>query len=56
MEKDMVRVLKYGMMELNMKEVGRMINQMVMEHFTILMEMYIKVFGKIIEPMEKVFI
>jgi hypothetical protein len=53
MEKDMGKVSKYGMMELNMKVIGRMINLMVMVHFIILMEMYIRVIGKIIEQMEK---
>ena len=43
-------------MEQNMKGIGRMINQMAMELFIILTEMYIKDIGKIIEQMVKVFI
>ena len=52
----MEKEFKYGMMVQNMKVVGKMINLMVMEHFIILMEMYTKDIGKIIELMEKVFI
>jgi len=52
----MEKVFKSGMMELNMKVIGKTINLMVMAHFIILMEMYIKVIGKIIEQMEKAFI
>ncbi len=56
MAKDMEREFKFGMMERNMKETGKMINQMDMELFTIQMVMYTKVIGKIIELMEKGFI
>ena len=52
----MEKVLKYGMMEQNMKGIGRMINQMAMELFIILTEMYIKDIGKIIELMVKEYI
>ena len=56
MENVMVKEFKYGTMEQNMKEIGKMINLMDMEHFITLMEMYIKDIGKIIELMEKGFI
>ena len=42
--------------ELNMKEIGKMINQMDMALFTIQMGMSIKDIGRIIELMEKVYI
>ena len=47
---------KFGMMEQNMKEIGKTINQMDMVHFTIQMGMYTKDIGKIIELMAKVYI
>ena len=56
MERDMEKVHKFGMMEQNMKVIGKMINPMGMVHFIIQMEMYTKDFGKIIEPMEKAYI
>ena len=56
MVKDMVKELKFGMMGQNMKEIGKMISPMDMGHFIILMGMYIKDFGKIIEQMEKEYI
>ena len=45
MEKDMEKVLKFGMKELNMKENGKMIKQMDMVFFIILMVMYTKDIG-----------
>ena len=56
MEKDMEKGYRYGMMEPNMKEVGKMINLMDMELFIIQMVMYIKDIGKIIELMVKEYI
>ena len=56
MVKDMEKEFKFGTMELNMKETGKMINQMDMVLFIIQMEMYIKDFGKIIEQMERGYI
>ena len=56
MEKDMEKEYKYGMMAQNMKEIGKMIKQVDMEHFSIIREMYIKDIGKIIEQMEKEYI
>ena len=55
MESVMEKESKYGMMERNMMEIGKMINQMVMALFIILMEMYIKDIGRIIEQMGKEF-
>ena len=52
----MEEVLKFGMMERNIKEIGKMINQMDMVLFTIQMGMSIKDIGKIIELMEKEYI
>ena len=52
----MGKEFKFGMMEQNMKETGKMTNQMDMAHFIIQMEMYIKDIGKIIEQMEKGYI
>ena len=51
----MVKEYKNGMMEQNMMVNGKMINQMDMEHFIMLMGMYIKAFGKMIKQMVKVF-
>ena len=56
MEKGMEGEFKYGMMERNMKEIGKMTNQMDMGHFIIQMVMYIKDIGKIIGLMEKEYI
>jgi hypothetical protein len=56
MVKDMGKELKFGMMVQNMKDYGKMINLMDMEHFITQMEMYIRDIGKIIGLMEKEFI
>ena len=56
MEKDMVKEYKYGMMEQNMKENGKMINQTDMELFIKRVEMFIKEIGRMIKQMEKEYI
>ena len=56
MENATEKELKYGMMVLNMKEIGKMTNLMGMVHFIILMETFIKDIGKIIEQMGKGYI
>ena len=56
MEKDMEKEHKFGMMGQNMKEIGKMINLMDMVHFTTLMGMFTKDFGKITEQMVKEYI
>jgi hypothetical protein len=40
-------------MELNMKEIGKIIKQMVMENFGMLMETILKVNGRMIKLTEK---
>jgi hypothetical protein len=56
MENATEKEYKYGMMGQNMKEIGKMINQMDMEHFIIRTGMYIKDIGKIIEQMGREYI
>lgn len=50
---DMVREHKFGLMELNTKADGGTIKQTDMVNSTMLMEMYMKVSGKMIRPMER---
>lgn len=40
-------------MEVNMLEIGKIIKLMAMEHYIILMEIFIKVNGQMIKLMEK---
>lgn len=56
MDKEMERVLKSGLMVLNILVVGSMIKQMDMEHCIMLMEISTKVSGSMIRLMAKVFI
>jgi hypothetical protein len=56
MEKDMEKGYKFGMMVQNMKENGKMISQMDMEHFIKQVEMFIKEIGRMIKQMVKEYI